>query len=341
MIRERWQAWWQSRLPRTDTLRLGQRNIYILPTRAGLMFATTVLILLVTSINFQLNLGYALTFLLAGSALVSMHQTHNNLRGLNLQLRPPADTTQGEATPLEILLSQGLGGKGLQARYGIGLRLVNAPEETRVWADLPDSGPSLTQLQCLQTRRGVHPLDAVHIETRFPMGLFRAWAIWRPASTVWVYPRPEADPPPIPAGQALDGGASSRPSNREDAGDLTGVRPYRAGDPPQRLAWKKAAAAMATGSELISRCSDGLEAGEVWLDEADCAGLALEQRLSRLAGWALAIQRGDAAGAAGVAGLAGVAPRFGLRLIHTPPIAPGEGTAHLQGVMRALAQVKA
>ena len=40
------------------------------------------------SINFQLNLGYALTFLLAGSAIVSMHMTHATLRGLQLHLAP-------------------------------------------------------------------------------------------------------------------------------------------------------------------------------------------------------------------------------------------------------------
>ncbi len=44
--------------------------------------------MLVSSINYQLNLGYVLTFLLAGSALVSIHMTHGTLRGLTLRLRP-------------------------------------------------------------------------------------------------------------------------------------------------------------------------------------------------------------------------------------------------------------
>ena len=69
-IRARFRAWWQARLPRSDTLLLTQRNIYILPTRAGLMFAATLMVLLLASINYQLNLGYVLTFLLAGSGVV-------------------------------------------------------------------------------------------------------------------------------------------------------------------------------------------------------------------------------------------------------------------------------
>ena len=80
----------QNRLKQTDTWQLGQRNIYILPTRAGLTFALTLIVMLLASINYQLNLCYALTFLLAGAGLVSMHVTHSNLRGLTLHLRPPA-----------------------------------------------------------------------------------------------------------------------------------------------------------------------------------------------------------------------------------------------------------
>ncbi|MDI1245405.1 MAG: DUF58 domain-containing protein, partial [Rhodoferax sp.] len=81
--------WWQNRLPLTDSVTLTQRNVYILPTRAGLMLGVTLLVLLVASINYQLNLGYLLTFLLAGCALVGMHVGHGTLRGLSLNLTAP------------------------------------------------------------------------------------------------------------------------------------------------------------------------------------------------------------------------------------------------------------
>ena len=69
-LRRQVSRWMQARLPLSDTLLLTQRNVYILPTGAGWMLALTLLVLLLASINFQLNLGYLLTFLLAGSALV-------------------------------------------------------------------------------------------------------------------------------------------------------------------------------------------------------------------------------------------------------------------------------
>jgi len=42
VLRHPIQAWLHGRLRRTESLKLTQRNIYILPTRAGLMFAATL-----------------------------------------------------------------------------------------------------------------------------------------------------------------------------------------------------------------------------------------------------------------------------------------------------------
>ncbi len=97
--------WWLSRHPATDTWTLNQHNIYILPTKGGIVFAVTLLVMLVSSINYQLNLGYVLTFLLAGSGLVSIHLTHGTLRGLTLRLRPSAPVFAGEPATLEVVMS--------------------------------------------------------------------------------------------------------------------------------------------------------------------------------------------------------------------------------------------
>ena len=104
-LRQRVQAWFESRLSRTDTWLLTQRNIYILPTRAGLAFTAVLVVMLRASINYQLSLGYVLTFLLAGAGFVSMHMTHNTLRGMTLHLKTPASGFAGEPMPLEIVLA--------------------------------------------------------------------------------------------------------------------------------------------------------------------------------------------------------------------------------------------
>ena len=48
--------------PERGVVVLVHRRVYIVPARLGLMFAATLLLLLVGSINYAISLGFALTF---------------------------------------------------------------------------------------------------------------------------------------------------------------------------------------------------------------------------------------------------------------------------------------
>ena len=217
MIRAPIQRWLQSRLPVTDTWPLTQRNLYILPTKAGLSFAGTLLLMLVASINYQLNLGYALTFLLAGAALVSMHITHGNLRGLTLHLRPAQPVFVGEPALLDVVL-QNPG----HERAALGLRFESEDAGGLAWCDAPAGGQASVQLSLVPARRGWQPVPALVVETLFPFGLFRAWTVWRPAARVLAWPKPEHPAPPLPLSSARHGEEHSSP--RGSGGELDGVR---------------------------------------------------------------------------------------------------------------------
>jgi len=310
-VRRRFRAWWQGRLPRSDTLVLTQRNIYILPTRAGLMFAATLVVLLLASINYQLNLGYVLTFLLAGSGLVSMHVTHNTLRSLTLRLRPPAPVFADEAARLDIVLTS----PGA-ARFGIGLKLLDAPAATLVWTDVPAGGQAGVQIGFVPGRRGWHEVPALGAETRFPLGLFRAWTVWRPASRVLAWPRPEQPPPPLPGANAVAGAQAL--ARIERGNELDGVRNYRRGDTMRQIVWKK----VAKSGQLVSRETRAAGARELWLDWVAASGSDAEQRLSRLAAWVLSAEH------------AGV--DYGLRL-PGQEVAPAQGDAHRRALLDLLA----
>ena len=287
LVQARFRRWWQARLPRSDTQLLTQRNVYILPTRAGLMFAATLLVLLLASINYQLNLGYVLTFLLAGSGLVSMHVTHNTLRALTLHLRPPAPVFAGEAALLEVVLTS----PG-RARYGIGLKLLEAETATLSWIDVPAMGQANAHLGFVPPRRGQHALPVLSVETRFPLGLFRAWSVWRPASQLLVYPAPERPAAALPAARAQPGGPLQ--GRAAEGGEVEGVRGYRRGDPLKMVYWKKAAKALASGGDLVSRDTSSAVQQQLWLDWQACGALPPEDRLSRLAAWVLVAQRAGA-----------------------------------------------
>ena len=100
------------------------------------------------------------------------------------------------------------------------------------------------------------------------------------------------------------------------------MRAYRRGDPLKLIAWKKAAQALETGAELVSRDTSTSARQELWLDWSACAPLAPEERLSRLAAWTLAADRADA--------------DYGLRLPGLE-IEPGDGDAQRARCLEALA----
>ncbi len=311
--RRRFRQWWQARLPLADTLTLTQRNVYILPTRPGFMLGATLLVLLVGSINYQLNLGYLLTFLLAGSAAVGMHVCHATLRGLTLNLMPPAAQFAGAAAMLSVVLSN----SRKSVRYGVGLAVLDATHEDHwTWTDVPAQGTCTVHVAFRPERRGLHRVPPLTAETRFPLGTFRVWTVWRPAAQVLVYPQPEAHPPPLPPGEPRAGGAAT--ARVQTTGEFEGVRAYRRGDPLKMVVWKKAA----KSDELVSRDTMQSQRQELWLDFDQCGVADPEARISRLAAWVLQADK--------------LGSDYGLR-VPGQQVAPAAGEAHKRRCLEVLA----
>jgi uncharacterized protein (DUF58 family) len=411
-------AWWDARHPPADSLLLTQRNVYILPTRGGWLWALLVLMLLVGAINYQLNLGYLLCFVLAGVALVSMHSCHATLRGLRLQLAAPEPVHAGQNADLVVSLTAERGGRG--ARFGIGIRLdlqvapaqPSAPwwaiwrsraapssptpgtlpgaQPTALSTPLPDTAAwtwldvaatassglfgrlgqfgaasageppaTLVHLALPCPERGWHELPRLALETRFPFGLFRAWTVWRPAARVLVWPAPETPTPPWPL-RARDA-STPHPHDHPAAQlstnplDADSARPYRVGDSPREVLWKKSASSIASGANpaLVSRTGSAAAPQASldfdWLDASPAAGAGRSQaaasvsrpapvtpaaqtgvttdgeaRLSRLTAWVLAADRAELAWTLRLPGRA---------------LARGSGTAHRRACLDALAHV--
>ena len=326
-LRSLWQRWWQGRHPLTDNWQLTQRNVYILPTKAGIVFAITLLIMLLASINYQLNLGYVLTFLLMGAGLMSIHLTHATLRGLTLRMRPATPVFAGEAAALDIVLinpgaarhalaihfhDRQAGGAAAAASSGAG-----AGSSAFAWCDVPALGQTNARVSIVPQHRGWHALPTLVIETVFPFGLFRAWTLWRPAVQLLAYPRPEQPAPPLPQVQAAPG---ERPLPHAPSGnEMDGVRPWRRGDSMRQVAWKK----VARTGEMVSRDTAASGSRELWLDWSASAGqVDVEQRLSRMAAWVLTAERSGMS--------------YGLRMPGNEQ-SPGHGEPHRRAALEALA----
>ena len=302
--------WWLARLPLSDVTLLTQRNVYILPTRAGFVMGATLVVLLVASINYQLNLGYLLTFLLAGSTLVGMYVCHGTLRGITMNLIAPTAQFAGASAIIGINIQS----QRRSIRYGIGFAVLGSGQWA--WTDVPAQGSATVHIAFQTGQRGLHRVPALTAETRFPLGTFRVWTVWRPAAQVLVYPAPESLAPPLPTGEPRAGGAARAQSPA--LGEYDGVRAYRRGDPLKLVVWKKAAKA----DELVSRDAEPVQRYELWLDQRHTGIMHPEQQLSRLCAWVL---RADKQGL-----------DYGLRLGGLE-IPPERGEVHKRRCLEALA----
>ncbi len=70
--------------------------------RPGVAFGVVTLILLIGSINYMLQLGYLLTFLVASMAVVGMHNTHSNLAQIVLRGVQVEPVYAGDVAAFEI-----------------------------------------------------------------------------------------------------------------------------------------------------------------------------------------------------------------------------------------------
>jgi uncharacterized protein (DUF58 family) len=296
--------------PERGTVVLGHRRVYIVPARLGFYFGATLMVLLVGSINYSLSLGFALTFLLAGLGLAAMVHTARNLARIGVSAGRAEPVYAGESAQFRLYLD----GRAAFDRPSILARHVGSGSQLVV--DVPANGIAEVVLAVPAPRRGWVALGRVMLETRFPLGLFRAWSFIEPDARCLVYPRPERSALPPYSGEAA---AGTLHAPTPGADDFAGLRGYQRSDSPRHIAWK----AVARSDKMLTKQFAGDAAAELWLDARLLpAGLSLEQRLSRLAGWVLAADRAGA--------------HYGLRLPGVE-IAPGRGDAHRAACLQALA----
>lgn len=306
-FRSRVQRWVNQRIPRADQRVFGQRNIFILPTGAGMVFAVLLLIMLITGINYQNSLIYLLTFLLGAVVVAAMHQTHRNLSGMELTLIQAGDGFAGDTIPFRL--------RAVSPRHdslAISLFCDDSQLENQ---HVPAGQQQDMTLAIPSYQRGYLQPERIRVETRFPFGLFKAWSWLRPVTSGIVYPSPLAAPDVTSTVQ--DGEEQSK-ARSTDGNDHADIRPWREGDLSQRVQWKR----YARTGEMVITDWEGEQGSPHWLDYDAFGGVDRELRLGYLAHQVMERARNNS--------------RFGLNL-PGQVIEPDTGAAHANRCLKALA----
>ena len=296
---------------------LHQRRVFIVPSHPGLLFCAMLVAMFLGSVNYNLSLGFGFTFLIAGCALIDMHLTFRNLAHLHLRAGRAAPVFAGEEAQFELHLVN----RRKHDRYAIWLDFVNdgRPELAQA-IDVQANASSSVLLSTAALQRGWLAAPRVRLQTRFPLGLLRAWSYWQPDAKALVYPRPEDEAPPLPyAGTDTNDGQGLAGQD-----DFAGIRGYQAGDSLKRLAWRHIARVdVEAGGSLVTKHFEGGSATEIAIDfTALPSSMDIEWKLSRMTRWVIEAEA------------RGLTYAFHLGQTSLPA---GHGPAHRDACLRALA----
>lgn len=306
-LRQRFNLWLFRYRIDSGSITLTQRRIFILPTRQGIGLAFVLVLMLLGDINYNLSLGYVLTFLLAMMAVMSMLHAFRNL--VQLEIRPgraePVFCGETAHFPLYFRNS------GRQPRHQLWLRDGHGAS---VAFDVPAQQETEVAFPLAATRRGWLQPGRLTLYTEFPLGLFHAWSYLHFDTRCLVYPKP-LDEALLPPGDAPDG-----TGRRSIAGDddFAGLRGYVEGDALPRIAWK----AFAREQGLQVKQFSAQAGEELWLDLAAAPDADTESKLARMTRWVLDAES--------------LGLRYGLRL-PDGELPPGSGQLHRDECLRRLA----
>lgn len=307
ILARQWQGWLSRRIPRQREVVLNQRRIFIFPTRTGAWFLAVLSVMLLAAINYQNNLAFALVFWLLALLVISILHTYMNLSGLHLKALRAHPVFAGDSARFDLQLSC----RGRRPRRSLEL---DWPGGSSVEVAALNARCEL-RLFYPAGRRGRLRPPRLRLQSRYPLGMIRAWTWVELDWETWVYPRPL--PGPLPTAQQA--AAQGRELRIHSAGEeFHSFRTYRPGDSLNRVLWKS----YARGGELQTLQLAEPVAEHLWLDYASFGG-DRETRLSHLCYWVLTLSRGEQA--------------FGLRLPGRE-LAPAAGPAQRERALDLLAR---
>jgi uncharacterized protein (DUF58 family) len=313
-LQQKFQSWLFRPKIERGAITLTQRRIFIIPTMQGFTLGFVLVLMMLGDINYNLSLGYVLTFLLTMMAVMSMLHAFRNLAHMEIRPGRAEPVFCGEVAQFMLHFNN----RSKLPRYQLCLVQTGASfwnnTNTPLQFDAPSRQDTEVAFPLPATQRGWLQPGRLTLYTEFPLGLFYCWSYLHFDTRCLVYPKPLHDAP-LPPGSSPDGTGKRSMAGDED---FSGLRKYTAGDALPRIAWKAYARerglqvkqfSMPLGEELLLYYCDTPDSNE-------------EEKLARMTQWVLDAE---------AQGL-----RYGLRL-PDGEILPSNGLAHRDECLRRIA----
>lgn len=268
-----WQQWFRVSSTHNHVATLNPRQIYIVPTRWGFLYAVMLIALLVGSINYSLSLGYYVTFLLTSLGNIGMLHTWRNLVHLQLAVMHAEPVFAGDVAQVTIKISDIKN----RARYAI---MAGFKDNEMTANDIVANHSQQFLLPLNTKNRGWITIPRITLYTEFPLSLLHTWALVDNPFKLLVYPKPIDNNSLAPL--STDAGATGTNQFNKGDDDFVGHKNYQLGDSPSRVDWK----ASSRGIGMLSKQYSGAGASTLWLDWAQTEG-GVEARIAQLTRWVI------------------------------------------------------
>lgn len=255
----------------TPPFALEYRHIFVLPTKFGWGFGFMLVFMTLGGLNFNNNMALMLVFLLGTIAQITTLIAYRNLSGLKIDRIYSEPVFSGEDAHFRVFVSNG----DERQRFAVGAGFKQAQD----CKDLKLNACESFLLHQPTIKRGWLDMPSFRLETRFPLGFFKAWSWISPQTRCLVYPSPARKAPPLPK----SGHGQTGTATKGDGDEIHGLRKYQPGDSIQRVAWR----ASARHDELYSLEMETPRENACELDWDLLRGGDVESRLSILTAWVI------------------------------------------------------
>lgn len=267
-LKRPFERWLDKRLVKSLEHTLNYRQIFVLPSREGIVFIVLTLLIWLMGTNYENNLVLATAYWLVALFVFSLLQAYYNLAGLSISLTNVEPGYVEQMGRINVLIKP----KAQQNHHALRVYFNTRYASTIRHVSLPQ--PLSIELPLIQ--RGYSPINRLTIETTYPTGLIRAWSLVDFNEKILAYPKRLASAlePKIVEGD--NSGAQHQYSN--GVAEFSDIKAYQPGDSPKRIAWKH----YSRTEQLATKQFVDEQSQSVWLTWAQCVGVDTETRLSHL-----------------------------------------------------------
>lgn len=309
---QRFNRWLTKRMPPSAQHQLNRRNIFIMPSKFGVVYLLFVMVLFLLATNYQNNAIMLLSYLMASLFISAMMQSFFNFSGLVFEASGQSRGYARQAMSLVVKVSA--------AKQCFALRFSFDGHKQIYLLSTADQQIDV-EVPFMSDSRGVFKPGRVKVMSEYSLGLFTTWSRLDFDCVCIVYPEPRPPSKGITALSAQQSDANYTPGGAMIDGveDFYQLKTYVHGEPLSGVAWKQ----FARGQGKFSKQYQQPLGDQVWLKLSDMQGTAIELKLQHLC--FIIRQYGQRQ------------QTFGLDL-GNKKIAPDNGSEHITLCLTALAQ---